>query len=111
MSGEPFAKYSGQPTVTFDFEALTVDGSATAFTSGTYDPVGVESNPPAISATFQVQVAQIRYRLGETDPTAAVGILAEVGEQVTIWGTQDIKSFRAIRTGGTSAVLATHFAR
>jgi hypothetical protein len=107
----PFEKASGQYTDTFAFEALTVAGSATALTAGTYDPVGVESNTPAISATIQCQVAQVRYRSDGTDPTASVGTILEVGEEVVVWGSRDIKSFRAIRTGGTSATLATSYAR
>ncbi|KKN32292.1 hypothetical protein LCGC14_0815340 [marine sediment metagenome] len=107
----PYEKASGQYTDTFAFEALAVVGSATAFTAGTYDPVGVESNTPAISATVQCQVAQVRYRVDGTDPTASVGTLMDVGDEIVVWGSRDIKSFRAIRTGGVSATLATHYAR
>ena len=103
----PFEK-GHTPTDTFAFEALSVTGAAARFTSSTEDP---SDGQPAISATFQVQVAQIRYRLDGTDPTAAVGVLAQVGDEITIWGRRDIQSFRAIRTGGASAILATHFAR
>ena len=103
----PFEK-GHTPTDTFAFEELSVTGAAGGFTSATEDP---SDGQPAISATFQVQVAQIRYRADGADPTAAVGVLADVGDEVVIWGRRDIQSFRAIRTGGVSATLATHFAR
>lgn len=107
----PLEKSTGQPTDAFGFEALAVTGTAGGFTAATYDPVGATSNPPAISAQVQCQVAQVRYRVDGTDPTAAIGILLEVGDEIVIWGTQDIKAFSAIRTGGTSATLATTFSR
>lgn len=106
--GPPYEKASGQYTDTFAFEALTVDDSATAFTSGTYDP---SDGTPAISAVVQCQVAQVRYRVDGPGPTAAIGTLLEVGDEIVVWGSRDIKSFRAIRTGGVSATLATHYAR
>ena len=104
----PLEKSTGQYTDIFAFEALSVSGSATQFTVATYAP---SDGTNAISATVQCQVAQVRWRADGTDPTATVGTLLEIGDEIVVWGSRDITSFRAIRTGGTSATLATNFAR
>lgn len=86
---------------TIAFEALTVAGTAVGFTEATV--------ANATLAVAKVETAQVRYRTDGTDPTAAVGVIAEPGDQITISGYRDIKSIRFIRTGGQSATLASEF--
>lgn len=104
----PLEKASGQPTVSYNFEGLAVAGSAVGFTAGVIDP---SDGTPAISAHVSVETAQVRYRTDGTDPTASVGSILDPGDEFVVWGTQDIRSIRFIRTGGVSATLNTQFAR
>ncbi len=108
---EPFAKNSGQPTDSFAFEALSVAGTAVGFTEATHSPSGATSGTPAISAHVSVEGAQVRWRADGTDPTATVGTILNEGDEIVVWGTQDIRSIKFIRTGGVSATLNTDFAR
>lgn len=105
----PFDRGDYDPLNTFAFEQVTVAAAAIGLTAATYDPVG--GNGPAKCATLLLETAQIRYRVDGTNPTATVGTPMEIGERVTIWGTADLKNFRAIRTGGTSGVLNVEYAR
>ena len=106
--GAPFDKDAYHPLDTFAFEALSVGTTAVGFTAATFGP---STGTPAILADFVVESGAIRYRTDGTDPTAATGTPVEVGQQFTVWGTMDIRSFRAIRRDGVSATLSTHFAR
>ena len=99
----PFDKIDYMPLATFAFEALAVAGTSIGFTAATI--------ANAICATAKVETAQIRYRTDGTAPTATVGVIADVGDVLTIWGSADIQAFRAIRSGATSATLSTEFQR
>ncbi len=93
-------------------ERLTVDNTAAGipFTSTTYDPAtGDFKGMPAQVAKCHVESADIRYRQDGTAPTASVGrIVYETGE-FYIQGSQNIKNFKAIRTGSTSATLDVEY--
>ena len=86
----------------YDTEAFTVASSVVNFDSAVYDKG--DNNRP-FKAIFIVETAQIRFTLDGTDPTTTVGLIAEVGDIVTITGEHDIQTFKAIRTGATSATL------
>ena len=103
MAGAPYDQTDYYPLRTFAFEALAVAGTSIGFTAATL--IG------ARLATAAVESAQIRYRTDGTDPTATVGVLANPGDVITIYGNVDISAFRAIRTGGASATLSTEFAK
>ena len=83
-------------------ESLTVANAVKIFTLATMD--GSESQKPD-QVKFQVETAQIRFTLDGTDPTTAIGLIGNVGDLITITGVPDAKNFKAIRTGGTSAVI------
>jgi hypothetical protein len=112
VGSAPFEKNSGQPTDIFAFEALSVTSTATAFTAATYDPVAVgdTSSTPAIVAHVSIEGGGCRWRADGTNPTASVGALLNDGDELTVWGTRDIKSIRFIATGGT-VTANTHYAR
>ena len=99
----PFDWGEYQPLDTFAFEALSVAATAVGFTAATF--------LNAKLAVAKVEGAQMRYRSDGTDPTATVGVLAEVGDTITVWGSPDIRSIRFIRTGGVSATLSSEFSR
>ena len=87
-------------------ESITVADTAIGFTVAT-----VLSTDPATpeQAVFVIETAQIRYRLDGGDPTTSVGLLGNVGDVVTVTGSHDVKNFRAIRTGATSATIQPHY--
>lgn len=92
---------------TYDFESVTVAGTAIGFTTGKLAPSN--SNLPS-RAVCTLETAQVRYRL-EGTPTASVGHLLEVGETLIISSLKDLKAFKAIRTGSVSGVLKVSYER
>ena len=98
--------YPEQTADGFAFEMLTVAGSAVGFATATYSP---NAHVGATRAFVTAETAQVRYRYDGTAPTASVGHLLEANGSIVIEGPGNIARFQAIRTGGTSAVLATTF--
>ena len=101
--GVPFDQTDYFPLRVFAFEALAVAGTAVPFTAATI--------AGARLAVAKVEGAQIRYRTDGTAPTATVGIPADPGDVITIYGSADVQAFQTIRTGGVSATLSTEFSR
>lgn len=87
-------------------ESITVANTAIGFTAATINRG--DGNTPA-RAVFVVETAQIRFRVDGGDPTTTVGLLLDIGDEVTITGEHDIEKFKAIRTGGTSGVIQPHY--
>lgn len=106
--GSPYDKGEYRPVVSYAFEQVTISTASLGFTSTKYDP---GNGTPAIHALVTVESAQIRYTVDGTTPTTMVGHLKEVGDEFEVWGSTDIKNFRAIRTGGTDASLAVTYGR
>ena len=96
--------------VAYDYENLTVD---TTVGGVAFDSTIVGST--AQSVTFTVACASgsscpIRFTLDGTAPTTSVGLRADFEQSVTIYSNTNIKAFRVIREGATSAVLnVTYF--
>ena len=84
-------------SVSVGFEQLAIEGTAKSLTAAEYGN--------AQKASISVETADIRYRLDGTVPTATVGKLAENGDEIILESAEDIKNFKAIRTGSVSAVL------
>lgn len=87
-------------------ESLTVDSTAggVGFTAN-------ELGTRAVVAVCRLETAQIRISGGGT-PTAGGtegSQIMEVGEVIEVWGQQDMRSFRAIRTGATSGALRIQY--
>lgn len=89
-------------------EKITIDNTAggVGFTA-TLLKNGIVNK--AYEASFRVETAQFRYTTDGSAPTTTVGILAEIGDFITITGESDINRFKGIRTGGTSAVIQPHY--
>lgn len=85
----------------FDDEVITVADSAIGLTLGTY--------VDATKAEMTLETAQIRVRKDGSDPTASVGHLVEVGDQINLYSASDIANFKAIRTGSTSGALTVTY--
>jgi hypothetical protein len=90
----------------FAHESVTADSTAggVALTESTYFRNGTQQNT-ASSALITTETADCRFTIDGTAPTTTVGHLATSGSQMTIDGLENIKKFRAIRTGDTSATL------
>ena len=56
-------------------------------------------------ALISVETAQIRFTVDGTAPTTTVGHVLNAGDILELDSLEDMKSFRAIRTGATSAVI------
>ena len=87
-------------------EKITIADSVIGFTAATVEN-GIINKP--YEAFFVVETAAFRYTVDGSTPSTTVGLLASVGDVITISGEHDIKNFKAIRTGGTSAVIQPQF--
>ena len=79
------------------YESVTVDSTAGGKALTKYG-----RNKYAI---ITVETAQIRFTLDGTAPTTTVGHLLNAGDILELDSLEDMKSFRAIRTGATSATI------
>jgi len=86
----------------YNTESITVSNTDIGFTSAIISP---ERRTKPYKAIFVVEAAAIRFTVDGSTPTSTVGFLVEIGDIVTINGEGDIKKFRAIRTGGTDAII------
>ena len=86
------------------FDQITVATSAIGLTTANVRGYG-SNRFAAEKVIITVETAQIRWRDDGTDPTTTVGFLANVGTVLTLDNRDRIEKFRAIRTGGTSALL------
>jgi hypothetical protein len=88
------ATYPAQ-TKHMGYQQLTVSTTAVALTV----PAG------ATRAVCQVVAQPIRYRMDGTAPTSLIGYPAVATTVIEVNGMDNIKAFRAIRSGGTDATL------
>jgi len=93
--------------VAYQFESLSVTDSAVGFDTNKID----DGTELAKRVIISVDTAQIRWTMDGTTPTTTVGHLANRFDIIVITGTFNIKNFKAIRTGATSATLDTTFLR
>jgi hypothetical protein len=87
------------------FEQLTVAASSTPFTAAKVEPDLSGGSRQADTAQCRLEVAEIRYTIDGTTPTAAVGTLLEPGDVLVISGHDSIMRFRGFRTGASSGIL------
>jgi hypothetical protein len=79
------------------FEQITVDN--------TEGGKALTVPPNAVRALVGVEAQPLRWRDDGTAPTATVGFNVKADVNFELFGSQSLKAFRAIRTGGTSATL------
>lgn len=101
-----------------EYENITIDDTAggKGFTAAKYNATECGGTNGAASVTFTVACASgtdcpIRMTLDSTAPTTSVGLRLLYGQSVTIYSITNIKQFRAIREGATSAVLNVQYFR
>ena len=95
------------PRDTYAFEQITVAATAIGLTASNLRD-GTDSTR---EVSLNVQDAQLRYRLDGTNPTSTVGQILNPMDRLTLTVRAEIDSFRAIRTGATSAILNVHYRR
>lgn len=89
----------------FAYEAISVGATAVSFTEATHSPSG---SPSAKRAVCTTETATIRYRY-EGTPTTSEGHSAAAGSTLTVHGTNAIRTFRMIGSGGTATARCTYF--
>jgi hypothetical protein len=88
------------------YEAVTVDNTVGGvyLTVAKYFTVAT-SKIVADFAVVKIESAQIRYTVDTTAPTTSVGMLGLPMETLVLGSFEELKNFRAIRTGDTSASI------
>ena len=81
-----------------NFETITVSTSAIGITTGLISDMTAK-------AFITVEDANIRYRIDGTDPTSSVGHPVTSGNSITLDTEQEIRNFKAIRSGESDAKL------
>ena len=98
----------------FAREKLTVSTTALALTEATYAATStlVNDRVTAKEALITTEDAPIRFTLDGTTPVDGtdVGHVLATGGSMTLYGLSNIRQFRAVRSGGTDAVVnVTYF--
>ncbi len=92
----------------YNFETLTVSSTALPVTESKRVP---GANLAACRYLFcTVETDAVRYRLDGTAPTATVGHLVQVGQNIEIHGEENVQNFRVIRVT-TDATVQVSFGR
>ena len=88
---------------------LTID--ATAGGIALTQPTQAATLPLAQAALVTVETAQIRFTVDATAPTSTVGHILNIADRLLLEGQQEIRAFRAIRTGGSSGAVSVTYYR
>ncbi len=94
-------KVSVHGLVPFDHETLTVAATAIGLTALTY--------LNAERAEMTLESGAIRMWDDGTDPTASVGRIVQIGNQIILNSRAQIANFKAIRTGAVSGKLSIEY--
>lgn len=89
-----------------DYEEITVSTAAVGLTAAK-----VRANPPMKAAEILVTGAGIAYRKDGTDPTSTVGVTVSANGTISLEHPNDMSRFKAIRTGGSDALLRVEYLR
>lgn len=109
---------TGGPVVGMDayaYESITVATVAIGFTASLLSPTNQPSAKAAIVTVEPTASSDFRYLYHGADPTTTEGHLVTIAtpteRMFTVVGINNLTRFRAIRTGGTSAVLKVTYVR
>jgi hypothetical protein len=96
----------------FAFEQITVDNTAggKALTAATMNPDGYRDRPCKLG-WITTEDQGLRYTVDGTAPTAAIGHEVAAANGFWVAGEEELKNFRAIRTGGSSAIISVTYYR
>lgn len=107
----PTAQVGTQTTSVYDafaFESLTVSTAVKSFTTATAFPSGT---PGARLATCTTETDSIRYRFDSGDPTSSVGHSAAANSTLLVYGANNIRNFKAIRSGSGDVTVRCTYSR
>ena len=90
----------------YNYESITVTDAPIGFTASI-----LLTSPPPKRALITAETAQLRYRYDGTDPASDEGHPLNPMDVLVLEGVKNLKNFKAIRTGDTSAVLKVTFER
>lgn len=91
-----------------DYEEISVGNTVVGLSQSKVSP----ANAPAMTLAFiTVEDAPVRYRYDGGDPSATAGHLANVGSSITLFGTNNLRQFKAIRSSTTNARLIVTYER
>lgn len=93
-------------------ESITVADTAIGFTTSKILVDSQVGPVKASRAVFKIETAPVRFTEDGTAPVASTtGILASIGDIVTIDGKENVAAFRAIRDTSTSGVIKPTYYR
>ena len=88
-------------------ESVTVDATADGVT---LTPAKAAMRGNIIYAKIQIQTASVRATYNGSKPVAnTTGDLWDSGDEIEIWGLDDIRAARFIREGASSGVLEVNY--
>jgi len=83
-------------------EVITISTTAIGLTSAK-----ITSSTSYVICTLET--AQIRFRVSDANPTSTVGHILDVGKTLELTTIDDIRKFKAIRTGSTDGSLTCSY--
>jgi hypothetical protein len=87
---------------TTGYEQITVGTNAVGFTTSLLSNAGGHA---PVAALVVVSANPLRYRTDGTNPTSSIGMPLAANSTVAIYGADELRAFRAIRSGGSDAVI------
>lgn len=91
-----------------NYESITVADSVKEFSRSKYESAK-GSRPDG--ALITAETADMRFRFDGIDPTASEGHLMQDGDIKYLWGHDQIKRFRIIRSGAVSGTIRVTYFR
>ena len=88
----------------FAFETITVSNAAIGPSAATAFP----GSSPATYGLFSVETDNVRFRVDGASPTASVGHLLLPNQNVEIFGAENLKNLKFIRTNGDATIQASY---
>ena len=92
----------------YNYEELTITGAGGGI-GFTASILNTQTPPKRVYVTCET--AQCRFRYDGTAPTSSVGHPLNPFDQIYVEGLSNMKNFKAIKTGSTSALLRCTFER
>lgn len=89
------------PVFAIVYESITVAGTGIGLTITNLDWTHTK-------AYCTLETAQIRFRIDGADPTSSEGHIMNVGDSIVLQSYEELKNFRAIRTGSSGTLKCSY---
>lgn len=94
----------------YDYENLTVDSTAGGVGFSTSKLSGTKAQAVTVTISCASGTScNARFTVDGTAPTTTVGLLVSYGQSFVIYGSSNLRRFKAIREGATSAVFNVQY--